>query len=100
MQRSEASCVVLCWGWKWALARLINPVVTGWVNYCGRFYRSELTNLLDRLNRRLPRWASNKSNGLGRRQARRRLEVALAHPGLFAHWKAGAYPVGWATGAV
>jgi RNA-directed DNA polymerase len=83
------------------LARLINPVVTGWVNFYGRFYRSELTNLLDRLNRHLLRWACHKHKGLGRRKARRRLaEVARAYPGLFAHWKAGAYPVGWATGAV
>lgn len=83
------------------LARQINPVVAGWVNYYGRFYRSELTNLLDRLNRHLLRWASNKHKGLGRRKARDRLaEVARAYPGLFAHWRAGAYPVGWATGAV
>lgn len=83
------------------LARLINPVVAGWVNYYGRFYRSELTNLLDRLNRHLQRWARNKHKGLGHRQARQRLaEVARAYPDLFAHWKAGAYPVGWATGAV
>jgi len=83
------------------LARLINPVVAGWVNYYGRFYRSELTHLFDRLNRHLLRWARNKHKGLGHRQAKRRLaEVARAYPGLFAHWKAGAYPVGWATGAV
>lgn len=83
------------------LARDINPTVASWVNYYGRFYRSELTNLLARLNRHLLRWAGKKYTGLGRRQARRRLaEVARAYPGLFAHWKAGAYPVGWATGAV
>ncbi|MBV9143103.1 MAG: group II intron reverse transcriptase/maturase [Pseudonocardiales bacterium] len=83
------------------LARLINPVVAGWVTYYGRFYRSEVTNLLARLNRHLLRWATNKHKGLGRRKARQRLaEVARAYPGLFAHWKAGAYPIGWATGAV
>jgi RNA-directed DNA polymerase len=83
------------------LAQLINPVVTGWINYYGRFYRSELIDLLDRLNRHLQRWACKKHKGLGHRKARRRLaEVARAHPGLFAHWKAGAHPVGWATGAV
>lgn len=83
------------------LAREINPTVAGWVNYYGRFYRSELTNLLARLNRHLLRWAGKKYKGLSRRKARRRLvEVARAYPGLFAHWKAGAYPVGWATGAV
>lgn len=83
------------------LARQINPVVAGWVNYYGRFYRSELTNLLARLNRHLQRWACKKHKGLSTRKARRRLaKVARAYPSLFAHWKAGAYPDGWATGAV
>lgn len=30
-------------------------MVTGWINFCGRFHRSELINLLDRLNRHLLR---------------------------------------------
>ncbi|MGH9208080.1 MAG: group II intron reverse transcriptase/maturase, partial [Acidimicrobiales bacterium] len=60
-----------------------------------------LITLLDRLNRHLPAWARKKHKGLGRPKARRRLaEVARAYPGLFAHWKAGAHPDGWTTGAV
>jgi RNA-directed DNA polymerase len=83
------------------LARLINPVVAGWINYYGRFYRSKLINLLARLNRLLVRWACHKYKGIGRLRARRRLaEVAHERPGLFAHWRAGAYPDGWAAGAV
>ncbi len=83
------------------LARLINPVVAGWVNYYGRFYRSKLTNLLARLNAHIVRWAGHKYKGLTGRQARKRLaEVAHERPRLFAHWKAGAYPDGWAAGAV
>jgi Group II intron, maturase-specific domain. len=79
----------------------INPVVAGWVNYYGRFYRSKLTNLLTRLNRHLLRWAGHKYKGLSHPKARRRLaEVAHERPRLFVHWKAGAYPDGWATGAV
>ncbi|MGI9000533.1 MAG: group II intron reverse transcriptase/maturase [Pseudonocardia sp.] len=83
------------------LARLINPVVAGWVNYYGCFYHSKLTNLLARLNRHILRWAGKKYKGLSYRKARRRLaEVAHERPRLFAHWKAGAYPDGWAAGAV
>jgi RNA-directed DNA polymerase len=83
------------------LARLINPVVTGWVNYYGRFYRSRMTNLLARLNRLIVRWAVHKYKGLTGRRARRRLvEVARERPRLFAHWRAGSYPDGWAAGAV
>ena len=75
--------------------------MTGWINFYGRFYRSELIRLLARLNRHLLAWAAKKHKGLGRRKARRRLaEVAHAYPSLFAHWKAGAYPDGWTTGAV
>jgi RNA-directed DNA polymerase len=83
------------------LARLINPVVSSWVGYYGRFYRSRLTNLLARLNRLIVRWAVHKYKGLTGRRARRRLaEAARERPLLFAHWRAGAYPDGWATGAV
>ena len=83
------------------LARLINPVVAGWINYYGRFYRSRLIRLLTRLNEHLLRWAGHKYKGLSYPKARRRLaEVAHERPRLFAHWQAGAYPAGWAAGAV
>ena len=83
------------------LARLINPVVAGWITYYGRFYRSKVITLLARLNRHLERWASHKYKGYTRRKAAARLvEVATAWPRLFAHWHAGAHPRGWATGAV
>ena len=32
------------------LAEWINPIVRGWMNYYGRFYRSELYGLLQRIN--------------------------------------------------
>jgi RNA-directed DNA polymerase len=46
------------------LARLINPVVAGWVNHYGRFDRSKLTNLLTRLNAHIVRRAGHKYKGL------------------------------------
>ncbi|MBW8800986.1 MAG: group II intron reverse transcriptase/maturase, partial [Streptomyces sp.] len=42
------------------LARMINPVVRGWMAYYGRFYRSALYPLLDRINFRLMRWIRKK----------------------------------------
>ena len=41
------------------LAQDINPVVTrqGWMTYYGRFYRSALYPLLQRINTYLLRWA-------------------------------------------
>jgi RNA-directed DNA polymerase len=37
------------------LARTINPIVTGWMQYYGRFYRSKLSPLLARINAYLVR---------------------------------------------
>ncbi|MFE4413975.1 group II intron maturase-specific domain-containing protein, partial [Streptomyces sp. NPDC056821] len=42
------------------LARTVNPVVRGWMNYYGRFYRSVLYPLLDRINTYLLRWIQKK----------------------------------------
>ena len=39
------------------LARWLNPIVAGWMNYYGRFYRSEMAPLLQRVNSYLKRWA-------------------------------------------
>jgi hypothetical protein len=39
------------------LAQDINPVVAGWMTYYGRFYRSALYPLLQRINTYLLRWA-------------------------------------------
>jgi hypothetical protein len=45
------------------LARWINPIVAGWMQYYGRFYRSALYPLLLRTNTYLVRWIRNKYNG-------------------------------------
>ena len=38
----------------------INPTVRGWINYYGRFYRTELIQTLRRINDYLVRWAMRK----------------------------------------
>jgi RNA-directed DNA polymerase len=85
-----------------ALARSINVIVQGWINYYGRFYRSELIRLLRRLNQYLVRWARWKYKRLRRYpdKARRFLAAVFRRePGLFAHWRFGARPDGWTMGA-
>ena len=42
------------------LARWINPIVRGWMQYYGAFYRSALYPLLTRINAYLMRWVRNK----------------------------------------
>ena len=77
------------------LARTVNPSVRGWIGYYGRFYRSELSKSLRRIDAYLVRWAMRKYRKL--RYARRRAVAWLARvrrrvPTLFAHWAAGLQP--------
>ena len=85
------------------LARTVNLVVQGWINYYGRFYKSELYPLLRRVNDYLVRWAKKKYKrlrGHNRKAERWLVRVARREPKLFAHWKMGVRPVGWTMGAV
>ncbi len=84
------------------LARMFNPIIRGWINFYGRFYKSMLYPLLRRINDKLVRWAMRKFKRL--RGHRRRgyqwlASVAGREPALFAHWRFGVRPDGWAMGA-
>jgi RNA-directed DNA polymerase len=84
------------------LARMFNSIVHGWINYYGHFYKSMLYPLLRRLNRHLARWACRKYKRLKRRERKAMhwlAEVAQRAPSLFAHWRFGLRPDGWAMGA-
>jgi RNA-directed DNA polymerase len=72
------------------LAREINPVVRGWINYFGRFHPSALHSSLNRINDYLVRWLVRKYKRLRHKRARARDALgshARLFPGLFAHWK-------------
>ncbi len=71
------------------LAKAINRVVAGWMQYYGRFYRSAMYGLLGRINAYLVRWIRKKYRRLqGERLARGKLlEITARYPGMFAHWK-------------
>ena len=64
------------------LARWLNPIVAGWINYYGRYYRSALNPLLRRVNAYVRRWAGRKYKRLrtqkryGRWSGRTALETA------------------------
>jgi RNA-directed DNA polymerase len=72
------------------LARMWNPVIRGWIQYYGRFYKSALYPVFEHLNYTLARWASRKFKRL-RRHRRRAVHwlgrLARREPQLFAHWK-------------
>jgi RNA-directed DNA polymerase len=81
------------------LARWINPIVGGWLQYYGRFYRSELYPLLKRINTYLMRWARKKYRRLhGFKKAHAWWKrVGELAPHLFVHWRwtRGFMPTGW-----
>ena len=77
------------------LARLTNPVVRGWMNYYGRFYRSKCVQVLRRLNEALARWARWKFKRFRRRE-RASMHwlgcIARRDPNLFVLWQLGVRP--------
>lgn len=77
------------------LARKVNPIVRGWINYYGRIYPTELLRFLDRINQYLMRWAMRKHKRLRRHPKvawQLVASVRKRQPELFAHWQAGATP--------
>jgi RNA-directed DNA polymerase len=81
------------------IARWINPIVRGWLQYYGRFYRSELYPLLKRINTYLMRWVRKKYRrlrGFKKAHAWWRM-VGERVPHLFTHWRwtRGFMATGW-----
>ena len=77
------------------LSRMFGAKIQGWINYYGRFYRSEMYMTLRHINTKLVRWAMRKFKKLKRH--RRRAEhwlgrVAKSFPSLFPHWRMGLLP--------
>lgn len=71
------------------LANMWNPVLRGWIQYFGRFYKSAMYPVFRHFNGLLVRWAMRKYKRLARH--RHRAErwlggIAQREPRLFAHW--------------
>jgi RNA-directed DNA polymerase len=74
---------------SWAeLIRWISPVIRGWMNYYGRYYRSALYPLLARINYRIQRWLQDKYRRLRTARATRRAweRVTTQYPSALPHW--------------
>lgn len=85
------------------LAEDINPQVRGWINYYGRFYRSELYFLERRIDEHLVRWAMQKFKRLRHKPWRAwewLAQVRQQQPDLFAHWRLARLTPGRTVGAV
>ena len=76
------------------LSHMLNPILKGWINYYGLFYKSEMYCVLKHMNRALIRWAQSKYKRL--RGHKRRASVWLGkisrrNPQLFVHWQMGIF---------
>jgi len=71
-----------------AVARDINPIVRGWMNYYGAFNRSAMYPLLQRINAYLIRWIRNKYKRLRAKTKAFRCwrGIVQRYPRMFAHW--------------
>ena len=77
------------------LSRIFNPVIRGWINYYGRFYKSALYPIFNQLNGAMIKWATRKYKRLRARQRRAYYwlgRIARHNQNLFAHWQFGARP--------
>ena len=74
------------------LSRMFNPLVRGWLQYYGRYYRSALYVPMRQLDRALARWASRKYKKLRghlRRATHWIARISRREPSVFAHWQMG-----------
>lgn len=77
------------------LAAFINPVVQGWMNYYGRFYRSKCIHVLRHFNNALAAWVRRKYKRLRNRERQSMYwlgRIARRDPNLFVLWKLGVRP--------
>lgn len=72
------------------IAREINPVVSGWINYYGKFYKTKMKEFMHILNVKLEAWARRKYKRLrtgGMKTVKWLHQISLRRPKLFAHWE-------------
>jgi len=73
-----------------ALAKLYNPVIQGWWNYYGAFYKTAMLRVFDHIDRALQQWARRKYKSLFGRRGRSAewlRKIRRQTPTLFHHWR-------------
>ncbi len=74
------------------IAKYINPVLRGWYQYYGKFYKTALKWVWRNLNYYLCRWVMRKYKRYKRHKAKANgylAKIAIANRELFFHWKLG-----------
>ena len=74
------------------IAKMLNPKIRGWINYYGKFRRSDMRGIFSRLNERIVKWILNRYKSLkwsiiaGYAMLKR---IKQQQPKLFVHWEKG-----------
>jgi RNA-directed DNA polymerase len=72
------------------IAHEYNPIIQGWMNYYGAFYRSKLKSLGYYIDKQIMKWFGNKYIGFRKNRsasAKWLKSVYDKNPRLFAHWR-------------
>ena len=74
------------------IAKLYNPVLSGWKNYYGKYCKSAMEPIWNHFNKTLVAWAMNKYKCFRRRKTKAAIfieNIAAKQPRLFVHWEKG-----------
>ena len=71
----------------WELARHLNPIVRGWLNYFTKFYRSAAMSVGLKLDQRLVKWSMKKYRTGYKQAAAMFKRICAKQRGYFAHWE-------------
>ena len=77
------------------LSNMFNSKIIGWINFYGKFYKSEMYSTLRHINKALIMWARKKYKRLARHKKRAEYflgRIAKQNPKLFKHWELGIKP--------
>ena len=81
-----------------AVAKFMNPAIRGWVNYYGRFHRSECLRVLSHVNLVLATWAKRRYKRFKGSWSKAFVwleRIAKRDESLFALWTLGVKPTAW-----
>jgi RNA-directed DNA polymerase len=77
------------------ISHMFNPILRGWLNYYGKYYKSEVYCIYRHFNSILTRWATRKYKRLRRHTRRAEYwlgRIANKESILFCHWQLGLKP--------
>ena len=72
------------------IGKIINPKIRGWIQYYGKFYKTEIFKIWRQLQRKLLKWFMSKYKnyrGHIRRSVKVLYEIAGKDPRLLSHWE-------------